>query len=161
MLQTIGERIAYYRKKSGLTQEELAEKCSVTPQAVSKWENNISTPDIGLLPRLSEIFGVTTDELLGVERATPVAVDTNAVDISKALLRIHVDSSDGDTVDVNLPVAIAKIVMQSGGTFEIGNSDALRNIDFDQIFDVISAGTFGKIVEVHSADGDNVEIWVE
>ena len=39
MLDTLDERIAFYRKKCGLTQEELAEKCSVTPQAVSKWEN--------------------------------------------------------------------------------------------------------------------------
>lgn len=41
-MNTFGQRIAYYRKKAGLTQEELAEKCSVTPQAVSKWDNDIS-----------------------------------------------------------------------------------------------------------------------
>lgn len=50
-MTTIGQRIAYYRKKANLTQEELAEKCSVTPQAVSKWENDISAPDISLFPR--------------------------------------------------------------------------------------------------------------
>ena len=161
MLQKLDERIAYFRKRCGLTQEELAEKCSVTPQAVSKWENGISTPDIALLPRLSEIFSVTTDALLGVEQSVPVAVDPTAVDTSKAILRIHVSSADGDMVDVRLPATIARLVVQSGGTFEIGNSDALRNIDFDQIFSLISVGTFGKIVEVHSADGDNVEIWVE
>ncbi len=59
MLDTLDERIAFYRKKCGLTQEELAEKCSVTPQAVSKWENAITSPDISLLPRLSEVFGVS------------------------------------------------------------------------------------------------------
>ena len=51
-MNTLGQRIAYYRKRAGLTQEELAEKCSVTPQAVSKWENDISSPDISLLPTL-------------------------------------------------------------------------------------------------------------
>lgn len=43
-MNILGQRIAYYRKKAGLTREELAEKCSVTPQAVSKWENDISAP---------------------------------------------------------------------------------------------------------------------
>ena len=43
-MNILGQRIAYYRKKAGLTREELAEKCSVPPQAVSKWENDISAP---------------------------------------------------------------------------------------------------------------------
>ena len=43
-MNILGQRIAYYRKKAGLTREELAEKYSVTPQAVSKWENDISAP---------------------------------------------------------------------------------------------------------------------
>ena len=70
-MTTIGQRIAYYRKKANLTQEELAEKCSVTPQAVSKWENDISAPDISLFPVLAKLFNVTCDELMGVERETP------------------------------------------------------------------------------------------
>ena len=161
MLAKLNERISYYRKRCGLTQEELAEKCSVTPQAVSKWENDLTAPDISLLPRLSEIFGVTTDELLGVERAGTVTVAPADVDISKAILRIRVESSDGDIVNVNLPVAVAQIVMKSG-TINIGEStDTLKNIDWDQIFSLIHAGVIGKLVEVHSAEGDNVEIWVE
>ena len=161
MLSKLNERISYYRKKCGLTQEELAEKCSVTPQAVSKWENDLTAPDISLLPRLAEIFGVTTDELLGVERPETVAVAPADIDISKAILRIHIESSDGDIVNVNLPIAVAQIVMKSG-TINIGDgTDALKNIDWDQIFSLIHAGVIGKLVEVHSAEGDNVEIWVE
>ena len=67
MEQTIGKRIAHHRKALGLTQDALAEKLGVTAQAVSKWENDQSCPDISMLPRLAEIFGVTTDALLGVE----------------------------------------------------------------------------------------------
>ncbi len=160
MLETLSERITYYRKTSKLTQEELAEKCSVTPQAVSKWENGISTPDIMLLPRLAEIFSVTTDELLGVKREVPVAVDTDVVDVSKAILRMHVDSC-GDTVDIRLPISVAKIVLQSDHKFKMGKKDALQDIDFDQIFALVSVGTFGKILEITSAEGDHVEIWVE
>ncbi len=65
MEQTLGKRIAAQRKALGLTQEQLADQLGITAQAVSKWENNQSCPDIAMLPRLADIFGVTTDMLLG------------------------------------------------------------------------------------------------
>lgn len=74
MEQTLGKRIVFHRKRLGLTQDQLAERLGVTAQAVSKWENDQSCPDIGTLPRLAEIFGVTTDELLGREPAAPAFV---------------------------------------------------------------------------------------
>lgn len=68
MEQTMGKRIAANRKALGMTQDQLAEKLGVTAQAVSKWENDQSCPDIAMIPRLAELFSITTDELLGVER---------------------------------------------------------------------------------------------
>ena len=67
MEQTMGKRISQNRKRLGLTQDALAEQLGVTAQAVSKWENDQSCPDITMLPRLAEIFGITTDELLGLQ----------------------------------------------------------------------------------------------
>ena len=61
----IGLKIAYYRKLNGLTQEKLAERIGVSSQAISKWEQQISCPDIMLLPELARIFGITIDELFG------------------------------------------------------------------------------------------------
>ena len=72
MEQTLGKRIVHHRKRLGLTQDQLAEKLGVTAQAVSKWENDQSCPDIAMLPRLAEIFGITADELLGMESPAPV-----------------------------------------------------------------------------------------
>ena len=63
--KTIGDRIKFHRKRLGMTQEQLAERMGVSAQAVSKWENNLSCPDISVLPELAEIFGITVDELLG------------------------------------------------------------------------------------------------
>lgn len=60
----LGQNIAMYRKESGLTQEQLAEKCEVSRQAVTKWESGISEPSIAKLIRLSEIFSVSIDTLL-------------------------------------------------------------------------------------------------
>lgn len=72
MEATLGKRIAAFRKKMGLTQDQLAEKLGLTAQAVSKWENDLSCPDITVLPKLADIFSVTTDTLLGRDTEMPV-----------------------------------------------------------------------------------------
>lgn len=61
----MGDRIKSHRKRLGMTQEQLAERMGVSAQAVSKWENNLSCPDISVLPELADVFGITVDELLG------------------------------------------------------------------------------------------------
>lgn len=76
MEETLGKRIVAHRKRLGMTQDQLAEKMGVTAQAVSKWENDQSCPDISALPQLCDIFGITVDALLGrgaaEETVTPV-----------------------------------------------------------------------------------------
>ncbi len=59
----LGKKIRQLRFKAGLTQEQLAEKMGVGPQAVSKWENAAAMPDITALPMLAEVFGVSIDDL--------------------------------------------------------------------------------------------------
>lgn len=71
---TLGERIKYHRKRLGLTQEQLADRLGVSAQAVSKWENNQSCPDISILPEIADLFGISIDELLGKERKTSEVV---------------------------------------------------------------------------------------
>ena len=157
-MNTLGQRIAFYRKKCNLTQEELAEKCSVTPQAVSKWENDISAPDISLIPVLAELFNITCDELLGVHGKTAKAVPEELVDLSKTLLKIRIISNDGDKVNLNLPMQIAEPFLNNA---KIGGSDALKNIDFARLAELIKSGAVGKLMEINSADGDMVEIYAE
>lgn len=67
---TTNEKIQYYRKKLGLSQEELGQKLLVSRQTVSLWENGQTAPTIDNLKRLKEIFGVSVDELLGCENET-------------------------------------------------------------------------------------------
>ena len=59
----LGKKIKQYRFKTGLTQEQLAEKLGIGAQSVSKWENAVAMPDITTLPLLAEIFGVSIDDL--------------------------------------------------------------------------------------------------
>ena len=61
----IGEQIAYYRRLNAMTQEELAKRLNISTQAVSKWEQKITSPDIMLLPELASIFNISIDELFG------------------------------------------------------------------------------------------------
>ena len=65
MKNAIGKNISIFRKKQGLTQEELAKKLNVSFQAVSKWETGGSYPDISVLPLLANIFHCDIDSLLG------------------------------------------------------------------------------------------------
>ena len=71
----LAANIQKYRKKCGLTQEELAKELGVTFQAISKWENAKSAPDILLLPQMADIFGCHIDELFGREVKTEVHYD--------------------------------------------------------------------------------------
>ena len=64
--QTMGDLIAGLRKEKGLTQKDLAEKMNVTDKAVSKWERNLSCPDISSIPQLAEILGVGVETLMDV-----------------------------------------------------------------------------------------------
>ena len=63
----LNEKILYYRKRAGLSQEALAAKIGVSRQAVSKWELGETMPDVEKLVLLAKAFGVTTDELLGMK----------------------------------------------------------------------------------------------
>lgn len=62
--QTMGTIIASKRKAAGMTQLELADKMGVTDKAVSKWERDLSFPDVNSIPKLAEVLGVTVEELM-------------------------------------------------------------------------------------------------
>ena len=59
----IGKNIKRFRQEKGLTQADLARALGVTCQAVSKWETSANSPDITLIPKLAELFGVSISEL--------------------------------------------------------------------------------------------------
>jgi transcriptional regulator with XRE-family HTH domain len=65
MSNVISKNISRLRKQYGITQEQLAKRLGVSYQAVSKWENGQSCPDIILIPILADVFGITIDELFG------------------------------------------------------------------------------------------------
>ncbi len=72
ILVEIGKRIAESRRSAGFTQEELANRLGVTPQALSKWEKGASSPDLEMLTSLCDILGVSADYLVGKKNKTIV-----------------------------------------------------------------------------------------
>ena len=81
----LGKKIKQLRFKAALTQEQLADKVGVGPQAVSKWENNVAMPDITVLPILAEIFGVSIDELFDLTAEQRLNRIENRMDLEEDL----------------------------------------------------------------------------
>ena len=235
--ETLGRRIARLRLARTATQERLAKELNVSPQAVSKWENDINYPDISLLPDLARFLGVSVDELLSgasasaqesasvqesaaeksaaevvavaadepaeiVEESTEqdnqgIATQSSGFSFGKLFgksmvkvekndeaggskkkgvrlgngsakhgLHVYVVSDDGDVVDMCVPLGLAKFVLNSG--IQVSGSylnqetqEQLSNINLDALMDAAKTGESGTLVDITSADGDVVKIWVD
>ncbi len=163
-METIGTRIAELRRAKQLKQDDLAEALGVSPQAVSKWENDISCPDITLLPKLAELLGTSTDEILSgkPKPETLYVPEEKRKDIKDMMCRIVVDSCEGDKVRVNIPCALLQVAVDCGMEIpQMEGNGALKNIDIAKILEMVEQGAIGNIVEVESKEGDVVRIFVE
>ena len=168
-METLGKRIARLRRERELKQDELAAKLEVSPQAVSKWENDQTCPDITALPKLSEILGVTVDELLtGKKEETLPAVQmlppNQRKDINDMILRIVAEDGTGNKARINLPLALVSVALEAG--FELPNMEGcptinLKSIDFNRVMTLAHQGFVGNLVEAESADGGIIRVFVE
>ena len=108
--QTFGAMLAALRKEKGMTQLELAEQMGVTDKAVSKWERDLSFPDVTSLPRLAEILEVSVDELMqGKAGKTSFTLGEKVGDIVK-----------GVAVAMGVAVAVLSILNQIGTGAALG-----------------------------------------
>lgn len=161
MKETFGQRFLRLRKEKGFTQDDIALKVNISPQAVSKWENDISMPDISILGDLADILGITLDELLGRTPKGTVKF-TEEKDITKMVLKIKVLSQEGDKININLPIPLIKVCIETGMSLpQVNNNSALKDLDLSQIYELIKQGVVGELVSIESAEGDTVLIVVE
>jgi len=163
MGETLGSRIAEKRRAKNLTQENLAERMGVSAQAVSKWENDASCPDVMSLPKLAEILDTTVDALLSGEKQPDVVYvpEEKRRSADELMIRIRVNSSGGERVRVNVPLSLVRVLVESGSKANIVSGKGMENIDFGEIIRLAERGLLGKIVEVETDDGDFVEVLVE
>ena len=163
MNETFGQRFARLRKEKGFTQEDIAFKVNISAQAVSKWENDISLPDISILGDLSDLLDVTIDELLGKVNKKDVTIipEHERKDINKMFLRIIV-KAEGNKVKINIPIALLKICIESGMAIpQITGNEALANLDWKQIYELVENGVIGELISIEGEDGQQVSIVVE
>ncbi len=164
MEKTIGKKLNELRKQAGYTQDYVAEKLGVSAQAVSKWENDLSCPDIMTLPQIAELYGITVDELFkNNDIQSNVKFEKEEIVDEKSLyLRVYVDSHTGDNVKVSLPYPIAKEVIKVGKNIStIVSGINLNEVDFESLFAMVEKGVLGELVTVHSQNGDIVRVVVE
>lgn len=116
--ETLGRRIARLRLAKTATQERLAKELNVSPQAVSKWENDINYPDISLLPDLARFLGVSVDELLSGASASAqeiAAAQESAAEKSAAAVVSVAADEPAEIVEEPAEYADQGITTQSSG----------------------------------------------
>ncbi len=164
----LGNNIYGRRKAMGMTQDDLAAKLGVSPQAVSKWENNLSCPDISLLPEISKIFGVSVDELLKVE-PSEVNTETNKEDEpfaepeatyeepvftgKKATTLLITTERNGKTSNIRFPLGIVRFGLNLGSVF-----GGLTGEQAGIIENAVRTGLSGEILSVDGENGEKVTI---
>lgn len=133
--ETLGRRIARLRLAKTATQERLAKELNVSPQAVSKWENDINYPDISLLPDLARFLGVSVDELLSGANASAQESATKVVSVESNKLAEIVEEPE-------------KIVEEPAEQDNEGIATQSSGFSFGKLF--------GKsMVKVEKNDGDD------
>lgn len=90
----LADKIIQLRKKSGMSQDELAELINVSRQSVSKWEGALSVPDLDKILKMSEIFGVSTDYLLKDDIEENLTENTISVDETSPLRRVSMEDAN-------------------------------------------------------------------
>lgn len=152
----IRDKIRFYRKKNNLTQSQLAELIGVSPQAISKWETGIGSPDISMIVPLAIALRVSTDELLeykdGINLNT-VKSEWNSMAAAYELFNNSPDSYSytiewpciqellPDLSEEMLKIAIAKgKEKKSPAQFVLGDASRLTDY-FDETFDFIFSST--------------------
>ena len=163
---TLGRRIQALRKEQALTQDALAERMDVTPQAVSKWENDQSCPDIMSLPQLARELHTTVDTLLtGEAAATPALPQKKPEEL---IVRISIHPDNEARVCLDLPFTVFRLgALHNLISFTFhaneGELDAealaqqLAQVDFHAIVRLIEQGARGMLVNA----GDMLTIWTE
>ena len=114
-MKSLGVTISSLRKEKGMTQNELAEKMNVTDKAVSKWERDLSCPDVNTISKLADVLGVSVEELLKAKKQE----DTNSKvkDIFNLILKA-----------VAMAMGIAVVVLTILGEIDVKSSIIMLGI---------------------------------
>lgn len=157
----IGKNIAALRKAKGITQEALADELGVSAQAVSKWENNSSCPDISLLTDIARFFDVTVDELLSSSEEEILSRDTKTDDEIKTgriptgtikNINLRISQQNGKENNIKIPFKFVKLGLNIAGFFGLSGEIA------DKIIAFANEENLGEIFEMDAETGEHISI---
>lgn len=126
--KNIGEIISSLRKEKGMTQNELAEKMNVTDKAVSKWERNLSCPDVNSIPKLAGILGTTVEELLNAQpkkenNKINEIIDMALIGVGLAMEICIIVTSTLKQIELNTAISMLGIGMTCLAIYLLKNKD--------------------------------------
>ncbi|MCH5172031.1 MAG: helix-turn-helix transcriptional regulator [Erysipelotrichales bacterium] len=131
---------------------------------MSKWENDLTSPNIDSLIKLADIFNISLDELMGREVSSTLYLEKEErKDINKMIFKISIVDDDGDKVSINLPLAVVKVFLDEDGKLSNVSyrNKALNGIDFNKLIELVEQGVFGELLNIETADGETVIIRIE
>lgn len=149
----IANRLLEYRKKSGLSQEELAEKLDISRQSVSKWERAEASPDTDNLIELAKIYGVTMDDLLNVDKPINFKEEEPVEHVASKgyVIEINKDNNFHEDEDDN------KITLKKDGVYIIYEKTREKSqLDYEELYvkvedenkKIVEIEDFGKVKAV-------------
>lgn len=153
----IGNNISALRKKKGITQEELANELKVSSQAVSKWENNTSCPDISLLTQIADYFGVSVDDLLReqeemiVDKAEENKDGNVKSSDDKKNIVIKVTQQNGKENIIKVPFKFVKLGLNIGAMFGLDK-------DISEKIATLAQNDLTDIINIDTENGEHVAI---
>ena len=142
----------------------------ISPQAVSKWENDLSCPDIMLLPKIAEIFDITVDSLLSGDiadkvKAVAVKEENNTKEDSKRedgknalkIKKLRIAITNGNkTTNIAVPIGVAGLGMRIGKIF-----GAIKEDQANEVESYVRKGIYGEIFTLDGEKGEHITISLE
>ena len=153
----INENIKHFRKTKGMSQEEMAVKLNVVRQTVSKWENDLSYPDIECVGRLAAILGTTVNCIIDGEDAAPYVELCETETPEKRILLLSVKvKPDNMNINVRLPV---EVILKAYNENRLEKLLGKNSGHVESALEIIKSGVVGTIVDVEGEE-QNVKIEV-
>ena len=146
----VGEQILKFRKEKGLTQRELGEKIGVSSSAVSQWESG-GTPDISLLPVLSDVLGVTVDTLFG---RTEMRRENMGEAVSGYIASLTENKRWGEAISLIRGAMISGCMGKDAEVVDVEHHDAEETyISHEGLMTAVSVGERSFLTVIHNGEG--------
>ena len=159
MNNTIGSNITKLRREKGMTQAELAEKLNVSVQAVSKWENDVSRPDLERIGELAQVLDTTAEFIIsGDALETPTELKNGNIAKRLLVMTVNVKKPDPTDITLRLPAELLMNARTDGSLAKLMGEKFSEMIP-DTVFEMLESGVVGPVATANTEDAFlNIEV---